>query len=66
MWNADNNLWETNCMGQHGHPWCCNLQGVDLGFEDESQSSIHVTVHNLKLPFLDGVLCFPNSFIMNT
>lgn len=27
---------------------------LDLDFEDESESSVHVMVHDLKPPFLDG------------
>lgn len=27
---------------------------VDLDFEDESESTVHVMVHDLKPPFLDG------------
>lgn len=33
-------------------------KGVDLDFEDESQSAVHVMVHNLKPPFLDGRTVF--------
>lgn len=29
-------------------------KGVDLDFEDDSESTVHVMVHNLKPPFLDG------------
>ena len=29
-------------------------KGVDLDFEDESESTVHVMVHDLKPPFLDG------------
>ena len=32
--------------------------GVDLDFVDESQSAVHVMVHNLKPPFLDGRTVF--------
>jgi len=63
---ADTNLWETNCMGKHGHPWCCNLQGVDLGFEIESQSPFHITVHKIKLPFLDAYCAFQHVTILVT
>jgi len=31
---------------------------VDLDFEDESESTVHVMVHNLKPPFLDGRTVF--------
>ena len=33
-------------------------KGVDLDFEDESQSAVHVMVHSLKPPFLDGRTVF--------
>lgn len=33
-------------------------KGVDLDFEDESESAVHVMVHNLKPPFLDGRTVF--------
>ena len=29
-------------------------KGVDLDFEDDSESTVHVMVHELKPPFLDG------------
>ena len=31
---------------------------VDLDFEDESESTVHVMVHDLKPPFLDGRTVF--------
>lgn len=31
---------------------------VDLNFEDESESAVHVMVHELKPPFLDGKTIF--------
>lgn len=31
---------------------------IDLDFEDESESSVHVMVHDLKPPFLDGRTVF--------
>ena len=33
-------------------------KGVDLDFEDESESTVHVIVHDLKPPFLDGRTVF--------
>lgn len=33
-------------------------KAVDLDFEDESESTVHVMVHNLKPPFLDGRTVF--------
>ena len=29
-------------------------KAIDLDFEDESESAVHVMVHDLKPPFLDG------------
>ena len=53
--NADNDLWEANRMVTSG---IASRKGVDLDFEDESQSAVHVMVHNLKPPFLDGRTVF--------
>ncbi len=33
-------------------------KAIDLDFEDESESAVHVMVHNLKPPFLDGRTVF--------
>ena len=33
-------------------------KGVDLDFEDDSESTVHVMVHDLKPPFLDGRTVF--------
>jgi pre-mRNA-splicing factor ATP-dependent RNA helicase DHX38/PRP16 len=33
-------------------------KAVDLDFEDESESAVHVMVHDLKPPFLDGRTVF--------
>ena len=33
-------------------------QALDLDFEDESESTVHVMVHDLKPPFLDGRTVF--------
>ncbi|KAI0290573.1 pre-mRNA splicing factor [Russula brevipes] len=55
QYNADNDLWEANRMVTSG---IASRKGVDLDFEDESQSAVHVMVHNLKPPFLDGRTVF--------
>jgi pre-mRNA-splicing factor ATP-dependent RNA helicase DHX38/PRP16 len=55
QYNADNDLWEANRMVTSG---IATRKGVDLDFEDESQSAVHVMVHNLKPPFLDGRTVF--------
>ena len=53
--NADNELWESNRMVTSG---VATRKGVDLDLEDESQSAVHVMVHHLKPPFLDGRTVF--------
>ncbi|KAH9964577.1 P-loop containing nucleoside triphosphate hydrolase protein [Russula dissimulans] len=55
QYNADNDLWEANRMVTSG---VATRKGVDLDFEDESQSAVHVMVHSLKPPFLDGRTVF--------
>jgi hypothetical protein len=49
--NADNDLWEANRMVTSG---VASRGALDLDFEDESESAVHVLVHELKPPFLDG------------
>ncbi|KAF9073957.1 P-loop containing nucleoside triphosphate hydrolase protein [Rhodocollybia butyracea] len=51
QYNADNDLWEANRMTTSG---VATRKMVDLDFEDESESTVHVMVHDLKPPFLDG------------
>ncbi|KAE9397860.1 pre-mRNA splicing factor [Gymnopus androsaceus JB14] len=51
QYNADNDLWEANRMLTSG---VATRKAVDLDFEDESESTVHVMVHDLKPPFLDG------------
>ncbi|KAJ7599325.1 pre-mRNA splicing factor [Mycena floridula] len=53
--NADNDLWEANRMLRSG---VVTQKTVDLDFEDESESTVHVIVHDLKPPFLDGRTVF--------
>lgn len=53
--NADNDLWEANRMLTSG---VATRKTVDLDFEDESESTVHVMVHDLKPPFLDGRTVF--------
>lgn len=48
---ADNDLWENKQLRQSGY----SKQGaVDLDFEEESESRVHLLVHDLRPPFLDG------------
>lgn len=53
--NADNDLWEANRMLTSG---VATRRQIDLDFEDESESTVHVMVHDLKPPFLDGRTVF--------
>ncbi|TRM62959.1 hypothetical protein BD626DRAFT_403254 [Schizophyllum amplum] len=51
QYNADNDLWEANRMLTSG---VATRRTIDLDFEDESESTVHVMTHDLKPPFLDG------------
>ncbi|KAI0808938.1 pre-mRNA splicing factor [Irpex lacteus] len=51
QYNADNDLWEANRMVTSG---VATRKAIDMDFEDESESTVHVMVHDLKPPFLDG------------
>ncbi|ORX37813.1 hypothetical protein BD324DRAFT_401467 [Kockovaella imperatae] len=55
QFNADNDLWETNRMQQSG---VAARQGVDSDFDDDQDSKVHVLVHDLKPPFLDGTVAY--------
>ncbi|KAG2023687.1 pre-mRNA splicing factor [Coprinopsis cinerea AmutBmut pab1-1] len=55
QYNADNDLWEANRMLTSG---VATRKTIDLDFEDESESTVHVMVKNLKPPFLDGKTVF--------
>ncbi|KAF9792261.1 P-loop containing nucleoside triphosphate hydrolase protein [Thelephora terrestris] len=55
QYNADNDLWESNRMVTSG---VATRQAIDFDFEDESESTVHVMVHDLKPPFLDGRTVF--------
>ncbi|KIK91836.1 hypothetical protein PAXRUDRAFT_148626 [Paxillus rubicundulus Ve08.2h10] len=55
QYNADNDLWEANRMLTSG---VATRKEVDLDFEDESESTVHVIIHDLKPPFLDGKTIF--------
>ncbi|KAJ7630356.1 pre-mRNA splicing factor [Roridomyces roridus] len=51
QYNADNDLWEANRMVTSG---VATRKALDMDFEDDSESTVHVMVHDLKPPFLDG------------
>jgi pre-mRNA-splicing factor ATP-dependent RNA helicase DHX38/PRP16 len=55
MQNADNDLWETNRMLNSG---VAQHQNVDQDFEEDQDSKVHVLVHDLKPPFLDGTVAY--------
>ncbi|WVR08169.1 hypothetical protein IAU60_005215 [Kwoniella sp. DSM 27419] len=55
QFNADNDLWETNRMQKSG---VLQAGGVDNDFEDDSDSKVHVLIHDLKPPFLDGTVAY--------
>ncbi|KAF6765883.1 pre-mRNA splicing factor [Ephemerocybe angulata] len=55
QYNADNDMWEANRMLTSG---VATRKTIDLDFEDESESTVHVMVRNLKPPFLDGKTVF--------
>ncbi|CAE6358865.1 unnamed protein product [Rhizoctonia solani] len=56
QYNADNDLWEANRMVTSG---VASRKQLDLDFaEDDSESTVHVLVHDLKPPFLDGRTVF--------
>ncbi|PSS31934.1 hypothetical protein PHLCEN_2v2294 [Hermanssonia centrifuga] len=55
QYNADNDLWEANRMLTSG---VATRKAIDLDFEEESESTVHVMVHDLKPPFLDGRTVF--------
>lgn len=55
QYNADNDLWETNRLAQSG---IGGRRTLDLDFDDEEESKVHLLVHDLKPPFLDGRITF--------
>ena len=55
QYNADNDLWETNRLSQSG---IGPRRTLDLDFDDEEESKVHLLVHDLKPPFLDGRIVF--------
>lgn len=56
QYNADNDAWETNRMLTSG---VAQRQLVDLDhMDDEAENRVHLLVHDLKPPFLDGRTVF--------
>ncbi|XP_041124804.1 pre-mRNA-splicing factor ATP-dependent RNA helicase PRP16-like isoform X2 [Polyodon spathula] len=53
--NEDNERWETNCMLTSG---VVRRLEVDEDFEEDNAAKVHLLVHNLVPPFLDGRIVF--------
>ncbi|XP_051553380.1 pre-mRNA-splicing factor ATP-dependent RNA helicase PRP16-like isoform X1 [Myxocyprinus asiaticus] len=53
--NEDNECWETNRMLTSGVVQCLE---VDEDFEEDNAAKVHLLVHNLLPPFLDGRIVF--------
>lgn len=51
QYNADNEAWENNRMQTSG---VASRSQVDMDFDDDSGTRVHVLVHDIKPPFLDG------------
>jgi len=51
----DNDLWETNRMLTSG---VVQKLEVDDDFEDDQEAKVHLLVHNIVPPFLDGRIVF--------
>lgn len=56
QYNADNELWESNRLAQSGATGA--RRKIDLDFDDEEESKVHLLTHDLKPPFLDGRMVF--------
>ena len=55
MSSQDNERWETNRMLTSG---VVHRLEVDEDFEEDSAAKVHLMVHNLVPPFLDGRIVF--------
>ncbi|XP_035826324.1 pre-mRNA-splicing factor ATP-dependent RNA helicase PRP16 [Aplysia californica] len=53
--NKDNELWETNRMLRSG---VVDRLNFDEDFEEENEGRVHLQVHNIVPPFLDGRIVF--------
>ncbi|KAG9289815.1 hypothetical protein G9A89_015395 [Geosiphon pyriformis] len=56
QYNKDNELWETNRMLTSGVAQ--RKEMMDLDFTDDSEARVHLLVHDMKPPFLDGRMVF--------
>ncbi|KAG0033593.1 DEAH-box RNA helicase prp16 [Podila clonocystis] len=55
QYNKDNEMWETNRMLTSG---VFQRREVDTDFDDDSEARVHLLVHDIKPPFLDGRVVF--------
>ncbi|KAF9568089.1 DEAH-box RNA helicase prp16 [Mortierella alpina] len=55
QYNKDNEMWETNRMLTSG---VFQRKEVDTDFDDEAEDRVHLLVHDIKPPFLDGRVVF--------
>ena len=51
----DNEKWETNRLLTSGVVQCLDY---DEDFEEDSETKVHLLVHNIMPPFLDGRIVF--------
>ena len=51
QWNRENDAWETNRMLQSG---VAQRRDMASDFDDEEATRVHLLVHDLRPPFLDG------------
>ncbi|KAK9727570.1 Pre-mRNA-splicing factor ATP-dependent RNA helicase PRP16 [Basidiobolus ranarum] len=55
QYNEDNDLWETNRMLTSG---VVQRREVDMDFDEDNEGRVHLLVHDLKPPFLDGRMVY--------
>ncbi|KAF7723566.1 DEAH-box RNA helicase prp16 [Apophysomyces ossiformis] len=55
QYNRDTDMWETSRMLSSG---IAQRREVEMDFDDENENRVHVLVHDIKPPFLDGRLVF--------
>jgi pre-mRNA-splicing factor ATP-dependent RNA helicase DHX38/PRP16 len=61
QYHQDNELWETNRMLTSG---VVQRTEVELDFENEEDTRVHLLVHDLKPPFLTGHMVFTKQLEM--
>ncbi|KAL0093431.1 P-loop containing nucleoside triphosphate hydrolase protein [Phycomyces blakesleeanus] len=55
QYNRDTDMWEASRMLSSG---VAQRREVDTDFDDENENRVHVLVHDIKPPFLDGRMVF--------